>query len=222
MGRKKVVTADAPKDADGAPNGNGSSLKDLLKELWEAAVNLRGSIEPADYKRYVLPIIFLRFPSLRYERRRAELEALIADPNSTHHTTNKKHAAAILNSPDEYQAGGAFIVPEEVRWAKIVEAARKGDIRLQSASHSPAASSSARSASRSRQSASGAQAMRVGSVGGKRVSGPAPGGARDGIHESGSGEVVPGGRESQPELRPLRDDARFGLSPGRVARSSVG
>jgi hypothetical protein len=29
---------------------------------------LPGSIEPADYKRYALPIIFLRFFSLRYER----------------------------------------------------------------------------------------------------------------------------------------------------------
>src|SRR5438093_7890865 len=54
----------------------------LLKELWQAAVTLRGSIEPADYKRYVLPIIFLRFLSLRYDRRRAELEALVADKKS--------------------------------------------------------------------------------------------------------------------------------------------
>jgi len=37
----------------------------VIKELWQAAVNLRGSIEQADYKRYVLPIIFLRFLSLR-------------------------------------------------------------------------------------------------------------------------------------------------------------
>ena len=44
-------------------NGN---ITDVLKELWQAAVNLRGSIEPADYKRYVLPIIFLRFLSLRF------------------------------------------------------------------------------------------------------------------------------------------------------------
>jgi type I restriction-modification system DNA methylase subunit len=49
---------------------------DLLKTLWESAVNLRGSIEPADDKRYVLPSIFLRFLSLRHERRRAELEGL--------------------------------------------------------------------------------------------------------------------------------------------------
>ncbi|KKM05233.1 hypothetical protein LCGC14_1756170 [marine sediment metagenome] len=42
---------------------------DLIKELWQAAVNLRGSIEAPDYKRYVLPLIFFRFLSLRYERR---------------------------------------------------------------------------------------------------------------------------------------------------------
>ena len=27
----------------------------LVRELWQAAVNLRGLVEPADYKRYVLP-----------------------------------------------------------------------------------------------------------------------------------------------------------------------
>jgi type I restriction enzyme M protein len=43
---------------------------DLVKELWQAAVTLRGSIEPAEYKRFVLPILFLRFLSLRQEQRR--------------------------------------------------------------------------------------------------------------------------------------------------------
>ena len=62
---------------------NGSNgVADLLKELWNAAVALRGNIEPADYKRYVLPLIFLRFLSLRYEKRRAEIDAEIADPQS--------------------------------------------------------------------------------------------------------------------------------------------
>ena len=58
-------------------NGN---ITDVLKELWQAAVNLRGSIEPSDYKRYVLPIIFLRFLSLRYERRWEDVKHKIADP----------------------------------------------------------------------------------------------------------------------------------------------
>ena len=72
-----------------AGNGENGGVVELTKELWQAAVKLRGSIEPADYKRYVLPIIFLRFLSLRYDRRRAELEKLIADPKSDYHTTNR-------------------------------------------------------------------------------------------------------------------------------------
>jgi type I restriction-modification system DNA methylase subunit len=86
-------------------NGNGTNgggLAELTKELWQAAVNLRGSIEPADYKRYVLPIIFLRFLSLRYECRREELEAMIADSKSENHTADPKVAAQILEDPDEY------------------------------------------------------------------------------------------------------------------------
>jgi type I restriction-modification system DNA methylase subunit len=108
MGRQKKKVADTP-------NGNGGSIKDLLDELWEAAVKLRGSIEPADYKRYVLPIIFLRFLSLRYDRRRAELEKLIADPKSDYHTTDRKHAEAILNDPDEKLY--TVLIPPSALWA---------------------------------------------------------------------------------------------------------
>ncbi len=42
----------------------------MVQELWQAAVTLRGSIEPAEYKRFVLPLLFLRFLSLASERRR--------------------------------------------------------------------------------------------------------------------------------------------------------
>ena len=80
-----------------AVNGNG--VMELVKELWQAAVNLRGSIEPADYKRYVLPIIFLRFLSLREERRREELKSLIADPQSEYFKDTKA-----LDDPDEYRS----------------------------------------------------------------------------------------------------------------------
>src|SRR4051812_18629871 len=79
--------------AKATPSTN--SQADLLKTLWESAVNLRGAIEPADYKRYVLPLIFLRFLSLRYERRRTELERLIGDPKSDYHTTDPKVAQSI-------------------------------------------------------------------------------------------------------------------------------
>ncbi len=48
------------------PNSS-NNHSDLLKELFQAAVELRGSIEPSDYKKYVLPLVFLRFLSLRFD-----------------------------------------------------------------------------------------------------------------------------------------------------------
>ena len=103
------------------PDGSGS----VIKELWQAAVNLRGSIEPGDYKRYVLPIIFLRFLSLRYEKRRHELANLIQDPKSDYFGYS-----AALEDPDEYRSAGAFVLPEDARWENIRKIARADDIKI--------------------------------------------------------------------------------------------
>ena len=125
MARKSNKAAGAAKAAT-PTNGH----TDLLRTLWESAVNLRGAIEPADYKRYVLPLIFLRFLSLRYERRRAELERLIADPGSEYHTTDPQVAESILDDPDEYRAVGSFVVPQAARWSEIVKQAQADDIKV--------------------------------------------------------------------------------------------
>ena len=117
-GRKR--SAESSKKASG-------SIMDLTKELWEAAVELRGSIEPSDYKRYVLPIIFLRFLSLRYEKRRAELEALVADPRSDYFGD-----AGVLEDPDEYRSASTFIVPPEARWSRIATEVRgRDDVKVE-------------------------------------------------------------------------------------------
>jgi type I restriction enzyme M protein len=110
-------------------NGNGG-LAELLKELWNAAVALRGSIEPSDYKRYVLPLIFLRFLSLRFEKRHAELIAEIADLKSDLHTKDKQLALDILKDADNYTSKQTFLVPDEARWDNIVKIARADDIKL--------------------------------------------------------------------------------------------
>src|SRR6476659_8317564 len=109
MAKKKAARASQP-----ASNGGG--IAELVKELWQAAVGLRGSIEPADYKRYVLPIIFLRFLSMRYEKRREELERLLADPESDYYTKDSKVVQSTLEDPDEYRSANVFIVPENARW----------------------------------------------------------------------------------------------------------
>lgn len=110
-----------------APAENG--LATLTKDLWQAAVSLRGSIEPSDYKRYVLPIIFLRFLSVRYERRREELRQLISEPKSEYHTTSQKVAERILADPDEYRSAGAFVIPERASWTYIRGKARDPEIK---------------------------------------------------------------------------------------------
>jgi type I restriction enzyme M protein len=121
-----------PKRAKGAeqalPTDGGHGA--LVRELWQAAVNLRGSIEPADYKRYVLPVIFLRFLSLRYERRREELARMVQEPKSEYYTKDPKIARAILEQPDEYRSVGAFIVPKAARWSEILEHAQDDDIKV--------------------------------------------------------------------------------------------
>jgi type I restriction enzyme M protein len=106
-------------------NRENGGIVALTKELFQAAITLRGSVEPADYKRYVLPIIFLRFLSQRYERRRAELEALVADKNSDYYGDK-----AAINDADEYRRVGAFVIPEAARWENIRKAAQADDIKV--------------------------------------------------------------------------------------------
>jgi type I restriction enzyme M protein len=105
-------------------NGN-NNITDVIKELWQAAVNLRGSIEPADYKRYVLPIIFLRFLSLRYEKRRAELHRMVAEPKNDYYQLE-----FVVDDPDEYRQVGAFILPEAARWENLRKYAQADDIKV--------------------------------------------------------------------------------------------
>lgn len=118
------------KNSEANTSYKNGGVSELLKELWNAAVALRGSIEPADYKRYVLPLIFLRFLSLRYEKRVTEIEAEIADPKSDLHTTDKQLALDILNDADHFTSKQTFLVPEDARWVSIVRFARADDVKI--------------------------------------------------------------------------------------------
>ena len=108
-----------------AGNGDNGGIVALTQELFQAAITLRGSVEPADYKRYVLPIIFLRFLSLRYDRRRAELETLVADKKSDYFGDKKA-----IHDPDEYRRVGAFVIPEAARWENLRKEAQADDIKV--------------------------------------------------------------------------------------------
>src|SRR5262245_22106043 len=120
----------AKKNKNGSEESGSGGTSEMLKELWEAAVTLRGTIEPADYKRYVLPIIFLRFLSMRYAKRKGELKALIADPNSDYYTEDPEAENGILEDPDEYRSANVFIVPEKARWGYLRRNAQADNIRI--------------------------------------------------------------------------------------------
>ncbi len=126
--RKRGRSTSQPVANEKAAANNGHAA--LLRELWQAAVNLRGSIEPADYKRYVLPIVFLRFLSLRFGKRREELMLLTNDSSSDYYTTNSKVRESILDDPDEYRSAGAFIVPKKARWDYLLSKAQADDIKV--------------------------------------------------------------------------------------------
>jgi len=96
---------------------------EIEDELWEAAEDLRGTVAPAEYKHYVLPLLFLRYLSLRYEERRDELAAKVEEPDSFYTTAD-------LEDPTEYRSEGAFLIPEESRWSYLVEHAQDDDIKV--------------------------------------------------------------------------------------------
>lgn len=102
----------------------------FIQQLWESAVALRGSIEPSDYKRYVLPLIFLRYLSLKFEERYTELSSLVKEPKSDYYTNDKKAQGRILSDESFYRESGAFFIPKEAQWSTILASAQKDDIKL--------------------------------------------------------------------------------------------
>lgn len=111
-----------------SPSNNNHA--DLLRQLFQAAVELRGTIEPSDYKKYVLPLVFLRFLSLRFDQRRDELQTLLTDKGSDRFTDDPAEIREALEDPDEYQVANVFMVPAEARWEYLRERAQADDIKV--------------------------------------------------------------------------------------------
>ncbi|KAF0822182.1 class I SAM-dependent DNA methyltransferase [Cytobacillus firmus] len=102
---------------------------DFQKDLFEAANKMRGSVAPADYKHYVLPLIFLRYLSNKYEQRRMQLEQMVKDPSSDWYTEDKDTQMVIIDDHDQYKAENVFVVPEEAQWSFIMSNAKQPNIK---------------------------------------------------------------------------------------------
>jgi type I restriction enzyme M protein len=96
--------------------------------LFEAANKLRGSVESAEYKHLVLGLIFLKYISDSFDFRREQLEAELADPESSEFIEDPGERAEALEDRDEYRAANVFWVPEEARWSALLASASQPDI----------------------------------------------------------------------------------------------
>lgn len=100
----------------------------LEASLWKAADQLRSNMDAAEYKHVVLGLIFLKYVSDVFARRRAALEAAVNDPDSDYFMPTEAARQSVLESRDEYLSEGVFWVPEGSRWEDLRAVAKQADI----------------------------------------------------------------------------------------------
>lgn len=87
------------------------------KELWAAADKLRGNIDVSEYKNIVLGLLFLKYISDSFYKRREVLAEMTRDSkNEDFYVPSEEARKHILETKDFYTAEGVFYVPEHSRW----------------------------------------------------------------------------------------------------------
>lgn len=99
------------------------------KDLFEAANRMRATVAPADYKHIVLPLIFLRYLSIRYDNRRKQLETEFGDPKSPNYFEDVELREELLNDRDQYIAERVYVLPTEAHWSFIIKNAKQPNIK---------------------------------------------------------------------------------------------
>ncbi len=100
------------------------------QELWKAANELRGAVAENKYKDYVLPLIFLKHLSERYESRKEELIDAFKDEGSDYYTTDTEEQNYVLDDPDEYLSKNTYIIPKEATWQFLQDNAEQDNIKV--------------------------------------------------------------------------------------------
>lgn len=90
------------------------------KILFDAADQLRGSVESAEYKHLVLGLVFLKYVSDAFATQRTRLDAATRDPDSELFTDDEAERDEILEERDEYEADNVFWVPRSARWDALL------------------------------------------------------------------------------------------------------
>ena len=96
---------------------------ELHAVLWRAADKLRGSMDAAQYKDFVLGLVFLKYVSDAFTERRDQIRAeLVADG------VPESRLEEFLDDIDEYTREGVFWVPEVARWDHLAAQAKSAGI----------------------------------------------------------------------------------------------
>src|SRR5579859_5430427 len=98
------------------------TMADLRDTLWKAADKLRGSMDAAQYKDFVLGMVFLKYVSDSFAERRDQIRAeVLADG------VPEERIEAFLDDVDEYKREGVFWVPESARWNVLAQQNKSGN-----------------------------------------------------------------------------------------------
>jgi type I restriction enzyme M protein len=98
------------------------TIRDLHDTLWKAADKLRGSMDAAQYKDFVLGLVFLKYVSDSFAERREQIRAeVLADG------VPGPRIEAFLDDVDEYKREGVFWVPESARWDVLAQQTKGGN-----------------------------------------------------------------------------------------------
>ncbi|MFL1379379.1 class I SAM-dependent DNA methyltransferase [Nocardiopsis protaetiae] len=93
-----------------------STPQEIRAILWKAADQLRGSMDAAQYKEFVLGLVFLKYVTDAFDERRRELVAELEEEGIPEH-----RRAAFLEDQDSYIEENVFWVPEKARWKYIAD-----------------------------------------------------------------------------------------------------
>ena len=99
-----------PKKASGS---NGGANLGFETKMWQAADELRGQVDAAEYKHVVLGLVFLKY---------------ISDAFGEHHAKLLNEHPDEAEDRDAYRAEGVFWVPKEARWSNLQANAKQPTI----------------------------------------------------------------------------------------------
>ena len=112
-------------------NGKVKEDKSFEEKLWDAAEKLRGPLEYPQYKYVILPLLFLKFASDTYQKRRNYLEKETKNPdNKEYYQKTSEAREFVINDPDEYYKESVLFIKKGNTWNDIMKMASQENLGI--------------------------------------------------------------------------------------------